>query len=210
MRCFSLLLLETVWTSLFMTKRILIVALVILIIAGAGFWWIESARGFSARQEPTKLEAVMARNMRTMAIPSSAKNLTDPMPLTPDLMVEARRHFADHCAVCHANDGSGNTEIGKNLYPKAPDMRQEATQSLSDGELYFIIHNGIRLSGMPAWGAESDQDHDSWALVHFIRRLPNLSSEELEDMQKFNPQSPAELEEQRKEEEFLNAKPKRK
>jgi mono/diheme cytochrome c family protein len=193
-----------------MTKKIVIVALIILVLAGIGFWWIESARGFSARQEPTKLEAVLARNTRLLAIPSSAKSLRNPLPLTPDLMVEARHHFADHCAICHANDGSGNTEMGKKLYPKAPDMRQQATQSLSDGELYFIIHNGIRLTGMPAWGAESGHDQDSWTLVYFIRRLPSLSSEELEDMQKFNPQSPMELEEQREEEEFLNAKPKNK
>lgn len=193
-----------------MTKRILAITFVILIIAVAGFGWIASTRGFSAREKPTKVETVVARNVRLLAIPSSAKSQRNPMPLTPDLMVDARRHFADHCAICHGNDGSGNTEVGKNLYPKAPDMRQKATQSLSDGELYFIIHNGIRLSGMPAWGAESDHDHDSWALVHFIRHLPNLSSEELQDMQKFNPQSPAELEEQREEEEFLNANPKRK
>jgi len=156
------------------------------------------------------MEAVVARNMRRLAIPSAAKNLQNPMPLTDELLRDARHHFADHCAVCHANDGSGKTEVGQNLYPKAPDMRQTGTQSLTDGELYFIIHNGIRLSGMPAWGAESDHDHDSWALVHFIRHLPNLSSDDLKDMQKYNPQSPAEFEEQREEEEFLNAKPTKK
>jgi mono/diheme cytochrome c family protein len=193
-----------------MTKKIAIVVVVLLVLIGAGFLWIQSASGFSARQEPTRMEAVVARNMRRMAIPSAAKNLKNPMPLTDDLLRDARRHFADHCAVCHANDGSGKTEVGQNLYPKAPDMRQTGTQSLTDGELYFIIHNGIRLSGMPAWGAESDHDHDSWALVHFIRHLPNLSSDELTDMQKYNPQSPAELEEQREEEEFLNAKPTKK
>ena len=193
-----------------MTKKIVIVVVVILVLIGAGFLWIDSAKGFSARQEPTRMEAVVARNMRQMAIPSAAKNLKNPVPPTDDLLRDARRHFADHCAVCHANDGSGKTEVGQNLYPKAPDMRQTGTQSLTDGELYFIIHNGIRLSGMPAWGAESDHDHDSWALVHFIRQLPNLSSDELKDMQKYNPQSPAELEEQREEEEFLNAKPTKK
>jgi mono/diheme cytochrome c family protein len=193
-----------------MTKKIVIVVVVVLVLIGAGFLWIDSARGFSARQEPTRIEAVVARNMRGMAMPSAAKNLKNPMPLTDDLLRDARHHFADHCAVCHANDGSGKTEVGQNLYPKAPDMRQTGTQSLTDGELYFIIHNGIRLSGMPAWGAESDHDHDSWALVHFIRHLPNLSSDETKDMQKYNPQSPAEFEEQREEEEFLNAKPTKK
>jgi hypothetical protein len=90
------------------------------------------------------------------------------------------------------------------LYPKAPDMRRADTQSLSDGELYFIIHNGIRMSGMPAWGPDSDHDHDSWALVHFIRHLSSLSAAELEDMKRYNPRSPAEMEEEKQEEEFLN------
>jgi len=193
-----------------MTKKIVIAVVVVLVLFGAGFVWIDSAKGFSARQEPTRIEAVVARNMRGLAIPSAAKNLKNPVPLTDDLLRDARHHFADHCAVCHANDGSGKTEVGQNLYPKAPDMRQTGTQSLTDGELYFIIHNGIRLSGMPAWGAASDHDHDSWALVHFIRHLPNLSADNLKDMQKYNPQSPAELEEQREEEEFLNAKPTKK
>jgi hypothetical protein len=57
--------------------------------------------------------------------------------------------------MCHANNGSGETEIGRNLYPKAPDMRQTKTQSLSDGELYYIIRNGVPMTGMPAWGDPS-------------------------------------------------------
>ena len=193
-----------------MRKRILIIALLVVAVAVAGFWWIESARGFSAREKPTKLESILAREMRMRSMPAAAKDAKNPMPLTPALMVEARHHFADHCAVCHANDGSGNTEMGRNLYPKAPDMRLEPTQSLSDGEMYFIIHNGIRMSGMPAWGEESDHDHDSWALVHFIRHLPQLSADELNDMQQFNPVSRAELDEQQEEEKFLNGTPERK
>jgi mono/diheme cytochrome c family protein len=191
-----------------------IVCLVLLLLAGGGIWWIASARGFSARQDPTHLEAMIARNARIMAIPSTARNLKNPVPLTPDALVEARRHFADHCAVCHDNDGSGNTWMGRNLYPRVPDMRQQATQSLSDGEIYFIIENGIRMTGMPAWGDESGHeaghDHESWALVHFIRRLPSLSQDEIKDMEKFNPRSPAELQEEQQEEEFLKGKPERK
>lgn len=193
-----------------MFKKVTIFVLLVLILSLLGLWRIKAARGFSARQEPTRLEAVTARSMRLLAIPSAARDRKNPLQLTPDLLVEARHHFADHCAVCHGNDGSGKTAVGQNLYPRAPDMRKEATQSLSDGELYFIIHNGIRLTGMPAWGPESDRDDDSWALVHFIRHLPSLSESELQDMQRFNPQSPAELQEQREEEEFLNGKPERK
>jgi mono/diheme cytochrome c family protein len=195
---------------MFTARKIAIVGLVLLILAGCGIWWIASARGFSARQEPTGMEAWIARNTRAMATPSADRNLKNPVPLTPDVLVEARRHFADHCAVCHANDGSGNTEMGRNLYPRVPDMRQHATQSLADGEIYFIIQNGIRLSGMPAWGEESGHDQESWALVHFIRHLPSLSPDEINNMQKFNPRSPAELREEQEEDEFLKGKPERK
>src|SRR5262249_1487567 len=121
-----------------------------------------------------------------------------------EVLAEARAHFADHCASCHGNDGGGQTEMGQHLYPKTPDMRQAATQFLSDGELFYIIHNGVRLTGMPAWGDDPpEKDQDSWKLVHFIRHLPKISQEELHEMQKLNPQSPQEKEEEEEEEKFL-------
>lgn len=106
--------------------------------------------------------------------------------------------------MCHANDGSGQTEIGRNLYPKAPDMRGPATQSLTDGELFYIIHNGIRFTGMPAWGDNgADGDEDSWKLVHFIRHLPRMTEQELEDMKELNPLSRQEFKEQEEMQKFL-------
>jgi mono/diheme cytochrome c family protein len=106
-------------------------------------------------------------------------------------------HFADHCATCHANDGSGNTTIGKGLYPRPTDMRDAETQALSDGEIYWAIHNGIRFTGMPAFGEDKPGlvDEDTWKLVHFIRHLPGITEDELQAMKKLNPQSPAALEE---------------
>ena len=95
------------------------------------------------------------------------------------------------------------------LYPKAPDMRLQDTQSMSDGEIYFVIHNGIRLSGMPAWGPDSGPDADSWKLVHFIRHLPQLTADELTDMKHYNPQSPMEMQEEKEDEDFLNGKSKK-
>jgi hypothetical protein len=187
---------------------VIAVLLVLIAVAGGGLAvLLTKAGGFSTRENPTALEHVLARETRHLAIPRGAREMTNPIHVTRELLVEARRHFADHCATCHANDGSGNTEIGRMLYPKAPDMRLADTQSLSDGELYFIIQNGVRLTGMPAWGSNSGHDHDSWALVHYIRRLPNLTAEEIEDMKHYNPRSPAEMEEEKQEEEFLNGGP---
>ena len=96
-----------------------------------------------------------------------------------------------------------NTEIGQNLYPKAPDMRLAQTQNLTDGELYYTIHNGIRLTGMPAWGTE-ERDDDSWKLVLFIRHLPQLTPAEERAMEALNPKAPAEKQEELEEEQFLN------
>jgi mono/diheme cytochrome c family protein len=125
---------------------------------------------------------------------------------TSEMFVQGRNHWADHCATCHANNGSGETEIGRNLYPKAPDMRQRETQSLSDGELYYIIRNGVRMTGMPAWGEPEagDSDHETWILVLFIRHLPQVTAEEEKAMEKFNLKSAAEREEEEQEEDFLN------
>jgi mono/diheme cytochrome c family protein len=180
-------------------------ALIVLVVVGAATAVVVLVRhGISARDQPTALETLVARQVRHLAVPRSARQAPNPVPATADVLAEARAHFADHCASCHGNDGSGQTEIGQHLYPKAPDMREADTQSLSDGELFSIIHNGIRLTGMPAWGDNSpDEDQDSWKLVHFIRHLPNISPEELEEMKKFNPQSPQEKEEAEAEEKFL-------
>jgi mono/diheme cytochrome c family protein len=146
-----------------------------------------------------------ARTMRRLAIPAHLRDATNPLPASAEILSEGRAHFADHCATCHANDGSGDTEIGRNLYPKAPDMRLPTTQSLSDGELFYVIHNGIRLTGMPAWGgADPVEDRDSWKLVHFIRHLPQLSAEERSDMKALNPKSRHEIEEEDAMAQFLN------
>ena len=140
-----------------------------------------------------------------MSVPMSARRMTNPVPDDDLTFKEGMHHFADHCASCHSNDGSGGTEIGQSLYPKAPDMRQQPTQALSDGELYYIIQNGIRLSGMPAWGKLADEhDAETWALVRFIRHLPSLSGTQVRQMQQWNPVSREDQAEDQDEEDFLS------
>lgn len=179
---------------------LLALAVVIFVVVGAV---VAVHHGFSARDQPSALETFVARTARRLAVPSTAKNEKNPFTASPELMTEARAHFADHCAICHANNGSGNTEIGKNLYPKAPDMRLPQTQNLTEGELYYTIHNGIRLTGMPAWGTEV-KDEDSWKLALFIRRLPQLTQAEEREMEALNPKGPGEKQEEQEEEQFLN------
>src|SRR5688500_10066022 len=121
-------------------------ALLLLLLAVAGVVlvaYIMSA-GVSAREQPGSLEEFAARRVRTMAIARRARSLPNPVEYSGEIIAAGRAHFADHCATCHANDGSGDTEMGRGMWPKVPDMRLPATQDLSDGELFWIIENGIR------------------------------------------------------------------
>jgi mono/diheme cytochrome c family protein len=163
------------------------------------------ANGFSARAQPSAMERWAARKARAMAVPAGAKERVNPVAESPEVLSEARSHWADHCAACHANNGSGDVEMGKQMYPPAPDMRQAETQNLTDGELFYIIQNGIRFTGMPSWGSGTAHDEqDSWKLVRFIHHLPKLTAQEEQEMQKLNPKGPEELKEEQEEREFLN------
>jgi len=183
-------------------------ALAILIAAAAlagvaAFIWI-GARGLSARADPGRLETAVARTMRHLAVPRADRDRQSPMAATRETIAAGMAHFADHCASCHANDGSGETAIGRGLYPKPPDMRQEATQSLRDGELFHIIENGVRLTGMPAFGSGTPEGaEETWHLVHFIRELPRLTPGQIEEMQAMNPRPPAEIRQEIEEQRFL-------
>jgi mono/diheme cytochrome c family protein len=178
-------------------------AFLVLIIAAGAMLWLQG-RGVSARATPSWIEAQAAVFMRGWMTPSIYKGMQNPVANTEENFLAAREHYADHCASCHANDGSGNTEMGQNLYPKAPDMRLPRTQQLSDGELFYIIENGVMLTGMPGWSTGSPEgEKSSWQLVHFIRRLPSLTPDDLQEMERLNPRSRAEYEEERKIEEFL-------
>jgi mono/diheme cytochrome c family protein len=170
----------------------LIVAILVIIGIGAvagGAMFV--AGGISAKPEPSSLEAAVAPRLRALAIPATAKNAANPVPASAEAVKAGMEHYADHCAICHANDGSGDTEMGRHLYPRVPDMRKPATQDLTDGELFYIIENGVKLTGMPAWGGEHGGDA-SWKLVQFIRHLPKLTPAELTDMKRLNPKGPDE------------------
>jgi mono/diheme cytochrome c family protein len=192
--------------------KIAVLVILALLLAGGIYATALVRRGFSARENPSWIEAFAAGVAKSLAIPATYR-MKNPFPATAENLREGEEHFADHCATCHANDGSGDTLFGKGLYPKPPDMRTAETQNKSDGELYYTIENGVRLSGMPAFGPALDpapgkglgtDDAETWKLVLFIRQLPQITSEELENMKKLNPKTEADRAEEQQEEEFLN------
>ena len=186
--------------------------LLIIIVAAALFGLVVAVAasflhdGLSARATPTKFEIMVARHARHLATPARARLAQNPLLVSAEDLREARLHFADHCAICHANDGGGQTMIGSGLYPKPPDLRLPETQNLTDGELFWIIENGVRFTGMPAFSNSGGHGGmlDSWKLVHFIRHLPHLTATERIEMERYNPKGPDERAEEQQEDDFLS------
>ena len=184
--------------------RALLVLAALLVVGGGVAAYSIASRGLSTRTDPSWIEATLAKTMRSWATPRTMRNTKNPVHPSPPVMDEALAHFADHCAGCHGNDGSGQTDIGRSFYPPAPDMRAAGTQALTDGEIFSIIEHGVRLTGMPAWGTGTPEgEHQSWALVHFIRRLPSLTPEDIAKMEALNPKSPDQFREEEEIRRFL-------
>jgi mono/diheme cytochrome c family protein len=169
-----------------------------------GALWFAS-QGIGSKATPGPIETRVARAVRHQLVPAAARSRTNPDPATAETLKAGMAHWADHCASCHGNDGAGQTAMGQGLYPKAPDMRLPATQALSDGELFYLIEHGVKLTGMPAWGTGTPEgEQGSWHLVQFIRHLASLTDDEIVEMEDLNPRGRAEWQALEEERRFLS------
>jgi predicted CXXCH cytochrome family protein len=159
-----------------MWKGRILLFLIIVLLAAFGADLV-LRRGFRANNAVPPWEAKLARGVRDFSIPRADAERKNPVPTTATFLQEGRDSFLTHCAPCHGTDGSGKTPLGTNLYPRVPDLRSAPTQALTDGEIHYIIENGVQLSGMPAWSTSGSRD-DIWKLVLFVRSLSPLSPTE--------------------------------
>lgn len=166
-----------------MGKKLLGTALgCVLLAAGGGLVYLRTY-GLSARAKPGVAEEWLARRVRSLATPTAVRDAVNPVRPSELVLAEARDHFADHCATCHGNRGDGKTMLGEGMFPPPPDLRGEATQALTDGEIMNVIREGVRFTGMPGFGGS---DEENGKLVHFIRHLLKLSDQELALMKEIN------------------------
>ena len=142
---------------------------------------------FAADRRPGAMETSMAQRMVRLSIPSSRRSA--PNPITgKDAWREGRDHFAEHCTICHGDDGRGGSAIGPHMYPPVPDLASPAIQQFSDGELFSIIQHGVSWTGMPAFGS-THSDEEAWKLVAFIRRVPTLTPSDLASHDESSPRT---------------------
>ena len=153
-----------------------LVLVVLAVLGAASIKW----RGFRASSTPGVLETAVARSVRDFAIPRAEHRRTNPVAGDPVALEQGREVFLTRCAVCHGVDGQGATRIGANEYPRVPNLRSAPTQRLSDGDIHYIIENGVQLTGMPAMrGPHSESDAESWKLVAYVRSFRSPSPEKI-------------------------------
>ena len=152
-----------------MKRRIIIIIVVIIVVALAGF--AASQFNLSALNEPGKIETYLATQAKHFLIGRASREGLPPEPVrSPAGVAEGEKFYGSECALCHGLDGHKPTDNGRWMYPRAADLTSPSVQQYSDHELFWILKNGIRLSGMPAFG-KVETDQHMWELVRYIRTL---------------------------------------
>ncbi len=127
--------------------------------------------GCTAGKQPSREEIGLANAAKDVVIPLEAGKMKNPLPETDEVVGQGQAVFLGSCALCHGADGHGQSLIGPNMYPPAADLHSSHVQHWSDGELFWIIRNGVRLTGMPSWQSTISEDN-TWKLARFIHSLP--------------------------------------
>jgi predicted CXXCH cytochrome family protein len=157
-------------------QRIAVVLLVAIVVAmaAAGALWRDMLPGLSsARREPPAVEVAIATWLLRASVPQQDKAQANPLGADPADIIAGQEIFKQKCEICHGYDGSGRTEIGSGEYPRPPALRALNITSLTDGELFYYIRNGIRNTGMPAWNMP---DRQLWQVVAYLRHLPRVAA----------------------------------
>ena len=147
-----------------------VIALVLLLfLIMPGMQW-------NATAHPSATEKWIARFVLGKWVHTNAPSESNPMPSTAENLREGEHEYDEHCAVCHGLDGSAENRIGGDFYPPVPRLSKGAT-FLSDGQFYFIVSNGIRMTAMPGFAIRHSPD-ELWKIILWVRHFPNLTAQE--------------------------------
>ena len=129
----------------------------------------------TALPEPGHLETRVANRARRFLIHRASRTGIPPRPLDAKASVDnGGTHYGLDCSICHGTDGHAQAPLGRWMYPRPADLTSKQVQGYSDQELFWIIQNGIRFTGMPAFGKVESPDH-IWDMVNYMRTLPSTS-----------------------------------
>jgi mono/diheme cytochrome c family protein len=131
----------------------------------------------AASGRPGKLETKIATFALNQSVHRRAPVAKNPFSRTPEVLRAGLAHYRENCVVCHGAPGVDATEYGEGLNPASPDLTLPRVQERPDGELFWIVSNGIRTTGMAAFGP-THKPEEIWKIVAFLRHLPEITSDE--------------------------------
>jgi mono/diheme cytochrome c family protein len=153
-------------------RKVLIAGVGAVVLVGLIAFIAATQFTLSASPEPGRIETHVATRAKHYLVQRSSREGIPQAPSNQQSAVkEGERLFGTECGACHGNSGHNPTDAGRWMYPRAADLTSRESQSYSDQELFWIIKNGIRLSGMPAFGKVEPDEH-IWDLVLYVRTLP--------------------------------------
>jgi mono/diheme cytochrome c family protein len=156
-------------------RRLLIAGIGVLVLIAVIAAGAASQFTLSALPEPGRTETFLATKTKHYLVHRSSREGTPPTPADrPTSIKEGDRLFGTECGACHGMSGHNPTDAGRWMYPRAADLTSLEVQAYSDQEFFWIIKNGIRLSGMPAFGRVESDEH-IWDLVFYVRALPKAA-----------------------------------
>jgi len=144
------------------------VILLAVIVLGALAYFLALPGLSISRREPSSIETSIATWLLHNSVPAADRQRVNPLDKDLSNITAGKELFSRKCETCHAYDGDGKTEIGAGSYPRPPVLRSLVT-SLTDGEIFYHIRNGIRNTAMPAWNMP---EREIWQLVTYVRHLP--------------------------------------
>jgi mono/diheme cytochrome c family protein len=154
---------------------------VLVALAAAGLFLWSGAFNVAATQPPGRLEKAVARYAVDRSIARRASGAKNPLSSSPEVLREGLSHYRENCLGCHGAPGVDAAEYGQGLNPAAPDLTLPRVQENPDGQLYWIVANGIRMTGMPAF-APTHREEEIWMIVAFLRHLPEISAAEEKEL----------------------------
>ena len=154
---------------------ILIIIIIGLIIIYSGWYDV------SAANKPTGFERWLFGTTMDNSVEKHSEDLAAPNLESPDKIKEGFVHYNEMCVECHGAPGENESELEKGLNPKPPDLSNSA-QDMSPEELFWVIKNGIKMTGMPAWG-KTHSDDKIWSIVAFIEKLPGMTGVQYDSLQ---------------------------
>lgn len=151
-----------------------ILALLVLLLAAAAVFVYSGAYNVSAISRESNWLAWLLRTAREQSVHRNAEGIIPPPLSNPELVRLGFRHYDEMCVICHGAPGIAPGEAHDGLNPKPPHLDQ-AAKAMSPAELFWVVKNGIKMTGMPAWGP-THSDELIWAMVAFVRQLPEMNA----------------------------------